>query len=567
MIDPCRSIPLDSYRKPFELPRPVLSITRQLPSCSAFHLQPVPAALAVLWLLVFVTCSYGWRFGDYYDYGWYVPPLAVLLFLGRWRELPEAPAAYPRGMTAAALLAAAGWAAARLLAHTDPAWRLPVWTLAAIATAAGCALVARAKGKAGVIALLPVLLFALSAVPLPSGAEKLLIGKMTDGVIEATALLLNLGGRPVTIWGDRMESLGEWVEVADGCSGIRSLQGFLMVGLFFGEWLRLPALHRVLLMLLSLAAVWLVNVARALSLAWLRFEHGEAAVSRWHDAAGGIAFVAGALAVWWFAGKLEPRRRQPARAPADPAPPNAGRPLSWRPIAVLLGLLAGIEAATWLWMNPPRRGAEAVLALELPGSRLTLDRKAFDEIRPALRCNDGWLGTVGEDHGKRQLRAGWFAWDARDAGSVLEAFKHKPEQCMGAIGWSLTRHHEARVHEWGGGRLTFDVTEFLDRSRAGGTLHVYKAVWVSSPLGVTARGGIEGLGSSTNLRQLRLATAWNRFRPEYARVVMGVVSGEATEADAWARFRDEVLAGLRLRGEDGDTIKSRRPPSPTHPQQ
>jgi exosortase len=528
-----------------------LSITRQLPNRTAFRVPPVPAGIAALWLVVFLTCSYGWRFGDYYDYGWYVPPLAVLLFLGRWRELPEAPAAFPRWIPVAFLAAAAGWAAARLLIHTDPAWRLPIWTLAGIATAATFALVARAKGWAGCIALLPVLLFALSAVPLPSGVEKLLIGKMTDGVIEATALLLNLSGRPVTIWGDRMESLGEWVEVADGCSGIRSLQGFLMVGLFFGEWLRLPVLHRVVLMLLSLGAVLVVNVARALSLAWLRFEHGEAAAARWHDAAGGIAFVAGALAVWWLAGKLEPTRRR--AAPAHPAPAHPGAPLSWRPVAVLLGLLASIEAATWAWMNPPRQGAEAVLALELPvpGSRLTLDSKLFDEIRPALRCNDGWLGTVGEDQGNRGLRAGWLAWDAQDAGSVLEAFKHKPEQCMGAIGWQLVRHHEARTHEWAGGKLTFDVTEFSDRTRPGGTLHVYKSVWISSPVAVTARGGIEGLGSSAKLRQLRLATAWNRFRPEHARVVMGVVSGEAAEADAWARFRDEVLAGLALRRNPG----------------
>lgn len=523
-----------------------MSTIRQPPSPPAFRVPPVPVALAALWLPVFLTCSYAWRFGDYYDYGWYVPPLAVLLFLGRWRELPEAPAIFPRWIPAACLAGAAGWAAARLLIHTDPAWRLPTWTLAGIATAATFALVARAKGKAGCFALLPVLLFALSAVPLPSGVEKLLIGKMTDGVIEATALLLNLSGRPVTIWGDRMESLGEWVEVADGCSGIRSLQGFLMVGLFFGEWLRLPVLHRVLLMLLSLGAVWLVNVARALTLAWLRFEHGEAAASRWHDAAGGIAFAAGALAVWWLAGKLEPARRQSAGAAAAAAPASAGRPLSWRPVAGLLGLVAILEAATWFWMNPPRRGAEAVLALDPPGSRLTLDRKAFDDIRPDLRCNDGWLGTVGEDQGQRQLRAGWFAWDARDAGSVLEAFKHKPEQCMGSIGWQLARHHPARTHEWDGGKLTFDVTEFSDRTRLEMTLYVYKAVWVSSPLAVTARGGIEGLGSSANLRQLRLATAWNRFRPQHARVVMGVVSGEAAEADAWVRFRDEVLKGLSL---------------------
>ena len=41
--------------------------------------------IMALWALVFMVSSQAWRYGDYYDYGWYVPPLALLIFLRRWR--------------------------------------------------------------------------------------------------------------------------------------------------------------------------------------------------------------------------------------------------------------------------------------------------------------------------------------------------------------------------------------------------------------------------------------------------------------------------------------------------
>jgi hypothetical protein len=55
----------------------------------------VAALLFSIWVVVFLVGSHAWRFGNYYDYGWYVPPLVLVIFFTRWRQLPAADA-WPR---------------------------------------------------------------------------------------------------------------------------------------------------------------------------------------------------------------------------------------------------------------------------------------------------------------------------------------------------------------------------------------------------------------------------------------------------------------------------------------
>lgn len=502
--------------------------------------------IMALWALVFMVSSQAWRYGDYYDYGWYVPPLALLIFLRRWRELPEQAAEAGRLPWIAAAFLLPVWAVARVLSVADPFWRLPQWTAAGLALVASHLLIVRCKGRGSSLALLPVAAFALTAVPLPKGIETSAVEFLSNGVIQVTAEIFNLLGRPIQIWGNRMESMGEWVEVADGCSGIRSLQGFLMVGLFFGEWFRLGRLERGLLLLLSLGCVWVANVVRALVLAWLHFESGAATLDRWHDPLSLLTFAVAATATWWLATRLEsthPARRTtvPRTVPTQPA---ISKRVAWGGLA----MLAGIELAAWVWMHPPRRADLPVLELRYPppGTEPRFDVAGYEKAQPNLRCTDGWMASVGEDRGDRRMRAGWFAWDSADSGSVLEVFQHKPETCMGAVGWTLMARGNPRTFRWEGGSLDFDVTGFkalgLDK-----ILYVYKAVWISKLPDSDLRGGIGHLGSTDSLRRLRLTMAWHRFRPDHARVLMGVVAGKDREIDAWEHFQNSLLTGLRLR--------------------
>ena len=505
--------------------------------------------LFAIWTIVFMMASYAWRHGDYYDYGWYVPPLAALMFRRRWRELPDANNPLSGKWWVALAVMAPLWAAARVLTLADPGWRLPQWIVAALALLASHVLIGRMKGGNPTRALLPVAAFALTAVPLPVILEQSIIHQLSGGVIQLTAGIMNFCGRPVQVWGDRMESLGEWVEVADGCSGIRSLQGFLMVALFFGEWFRLPRFERLLLLVVSLGCVWFANLLRALTLVWLRFEHGSAAFDRWHDSLGLLAFAAATGVVWCLSVRLEPAHALPP-ARTFPGFPSAVSPSRWAGVA----LLALIELGAWIWMHPRQDKQGPVLSLTYPLAGRTghFDIAGFDKIRPSLRCSSGWLAAVGEDLGARRIRAGWFAWDSTDSGSVLEAFQHTPEACMGAIGWTLVSRGNPRTFRWADGSLDFDVTVFSAPALIG-RLYVFKSVWISEPGSSSLRGGIAGMGSAKALRSLRLAMAWNRFRPDHARVLMGVISGEDDESAAWQRFRTEVLAGLQLKTNNTET--------------
>lgn len=501
----------------------------------------------VLWAGVFVGASHAWRTGEFYDYGWFVPPVVLAM---AWRCLKEDPLA-GRGSPGAVawvvlVLAALAWWVLRVLLHVDPSWRLPQWTMAAMAAGATHVVAGWWAGPRASWRLLPVTAFALSAVPLPTVAEQLLIERLTHVVVTTAALVCNLLGDPVRVVGDRMESMGRWVEVSDGCSGIRSMQGFLMVALFFGEWFRLGRFERVLLLPLSLGCVLLLNIARAVALAWLGFRHGEAAVDRWHGGSGLLAFGLAAALVWWLAQALDTRR--PPRA-IDRVMPSVEAPGRVRRLAAAgVAALVLAEGAAWAWMHPATpTAAERVLVLEYPppGRRAHFDPDAFHRVRPALGCGNGWIAAAETGAADPQVRIGWFEWGPQDATSVLEALKHSPDQCMGGVGWKLADHGEPRRVALPGGALGFDVTTFADHA-AGTTVQVFKSVWISGDVAAGLRDGIAGFGSALEVRKLRLAAAWNRFRPAHARVLVAVVAGAAGPEVAWRRLQDELLAGLRF---------------------
>ncbi len=269
----------------------------------------VLTALAVLWAQLYWACSYAWLAGDYYDYGWYVPPLAAWFFVRRWRDQGgTGPGIQARGAAVAALLLLPALVVVRVLGQVDPNWRLPILAEACLVAATTIWILARSKGWAALPAFVPVLLFALSAVPYPTVVEQGLVRTLTRWVVQVASEGFNLWGRPTQAIGDRLASLGVVVEVTEGCSGIRSLQSFLMAGLFFGELHRLAVPRRIVLMAGACLLALVVNAARAMTLAAIRFDHGEEAFANAHDWVGLAAFVASALSFLVLSGLLARRR-------------------------------------------------------------------------------------------------------------------------------------------------------------------------------------------------------------------------------------------------------------------
>lgn len=213
-------------------------------------------------------------------------------------------------------------------------------------------------------------------------------------------------------------------------------------------------------------------------------------------------------------------------------------------VLALLPVLAAELAAGW-WMASGAVADQTVLELKPPTEGWERRREDYAEVVPSLRCSSGWIADLvdADDRPGPATRVSFFRWDATDTVNTLEAFKHLPEQCMGAIGMHLEEIHPRRVLETPGGELHFDSTRF--RSGDGGrAVHIFKCVWVHGFEGADLRGGVLGGKTGHQLRGLRLAAARERFRPRHTRVIMGAVSGMPTEALAWRSFQRAIEGQL-----------------------
>ena len=136
-------------------------------------------------------------------------------------------------------------------------------------------------------------------------------------VAAETAMLL---GIPAQVEGNLIRVSTGLVGVNEACSGIRSLQTALMIGLLFGELKRLSILRRVALVAGAIAIALFANFVRAVFLVQVAATENISEVSRWHDIAGytiiALVFVGTMGLAYWLGGKQSQhvdRRRSPAK--------------------------------------------------------------------------------------------------------------------------------------------------------------------------------------------------------------------------------------------------------------
>ena len=274
------------------------------------------SALIILWLQLFWALVPAWRHGEYYEYGWFVPVLALGLAWRRWRMVgagEEAGLAAGPGRVgwwaAGCVVAVVLVAPLRLVAAADPGWRPPLVAHAAVVCGVTVVVVGRVWGWPVLRSLLWVIVFALSAVPWLGQVEHALVHRLTGWVVALAREAFLLAGRPVELLGDRLRLGSDVVEITGGCSGIRSLQSLVMVALFFGELLLLTAGRRLALVAVAGACAVAFNTARAVWLAHVHFSHGKEAAAASHDLIGNTCFLAGAAALFLAARWMAERRR------------------------------------------------------------------------------------------------------------------------------------------------------------------------------------------------------------------------------------------------------------------
>ena len=124
--------------------------------------------------------------------------------------------------------------------------------------------------------------FILVAVPWLTPTEAPLVQWLMRIVASVATETLTLFGIPAQLEGSLIRVNNGVVGVSEACSGVRSLQTSLMIGLLFGELKRLTIARRVWLVCAALAIALVATFGRAFFLVWIAAPQYLAAVHRWH---------------------------------------------------------------------------------------------------------------------------------------------------------------------------------------------------------------------------------------------------------------------------------------------
>lgn len=256
----------------------------------------IPVFLGLLWAQLFQALYPTWSHGQYYDYGWIVAPVTAWFFWRRWAEF-DAPPLIPPLRRSTIVLLFFGIVAlvtclvlARTMERFDPIWRIPLLFHGAVVFATTHITLWIVYGKKVSLAFLPLVIFAMTAVPWPAQVENRLIGEMTERLLAVSAPLSRLIGIPVELSGSALLAHGRVIEIDEGCSGIRSFQSLIMAGLFVGEFMFLRNWFRFALVVFAMIFGFLTNTLRAIVLTWIFFNDGEVAFNQAHDMVGFLAF-------------------------------------------------------------------------------------------------------------------------------------------------------------------------------------------------------------------------------------------------------------------------------------
>jgi len=419
-----------------------------------------------LWFILCRQLTGEWSVNEQYSYGWFVPFFALYLFWLRWQDRPEpkisgqwAKVSGNRRLLIAALLAVPALLLllpVRLFEIANPEWRLLAWVHATAVVTLTLLLIWRAGGRAWLRHFAFPVAFIFIAVPWPTPVETPIIQGLMRIVARVAAETAMLLGIPAQVEGNLIRVSNGLVGVNEACSGIRSLQTALMIGLLFGELKRLSILRRVALVAGAVAIALFANFFRAVFLVTVAATENISEVSRWHDIAGytiiALVFV-GTMGLAYLLGRSEIRHQRSE---------VSGRwsvvRSSYLAAALCWLLLVEIGTAAWYRVHERNLVSTAPWSVQWPEQSPNFRKLKMDsEIRGVLRFDDGeaaaWTLTspVSSENVAKPRASGpqvngsgentiscllyVFRWKP-GRNSALLANLHRPDVCLPASGWS-----------------------------------------------------------------------------------------------------------------------------------
>jgi exosortase len=451
--------------------------------------------IAYFWFRLINNLRLEWSTNPQYGYGWVVPLLCLGLLLrrvfpsgapmvrGPWSHSLSPQPSVVRGLVVFSHLALL-YLPTRLVEAATPEWRPIQWVLGIQAIGLTLCAVYLVAGVDWLKRVAFPVCFFFVAIPWPTIIEIPVIQTLARLNASIVVEILGVIGIPAIQHGNVLEVGTGTVGIDDACSGIRSLQSSIMISLFLGEFYRLRAVRRILLVPLAFILAIVFNVCRTSLLTFIAAKKGVDAISQYHDEAGVTILLACTATTWLVALLLRPRSvpHVPVVSGFGVSSPAVSSPWSmvcgrW---SVLTGLclitwLLATETGVYLWYQVRESHIRPgpAWSVVFPESSPTFkDLPITAKTRYLLRFDEGKQGQWQNDDGSL-CSAFYFSWaPGRVAGYLAK--RHTPDICMPAAGQTLRAAPELMILKTHGVELPMRSYVF---DTPGGPLYVYQCRW------------------------------------------------------------------------------------------
>lgn len=408
------------------------------------------AALIAVWGWLFFILTGEWEANEQYSHGWFIPLLAAWIFWQRWTTRPEAQPATGALRAASFMLLALlvlPSAAGILVAGVYPDWRIVLWALGGAALLASIALTTIVGGWSWVKHLSFAYVFALVAVPWPTGPERWLTQELSLLAAKIAAAILPMLGVAAMCHGTSIDVGAEVLGVDDACSGIRSFQSSIMAALFLGELYSLRWGYRAFLVVAGLVAAYVLNVVRMIILSIAVANNGSGALEKLHDPAGFAILLLTMGMLWllcWLLQQLPDSLQAVAAAKPQGGMGRIGRAPAFACFAVIgaMALMAGGSEGWYAWKTRTAVRAPAWTVASAKEGGANPDEPLGKRVEEMLRYDRGFQRTWRDAEG-RQWHLIFTEWDPKRM-SLHYAQPHLPEQCQRMIGREIVSKSELR---------------------------------------------------------------------------------------------------------------------------
>lgn len=495
-------------------------------------------ALILAWYSVIRIMWNDWLHDPQYSYGVIVPILVLGLMMRRWGDRPDPRVTNRFGSWMAAVIAVASVAVISLLipfSQANPEWR-PLGGMSAVAAIVlSLVLVFIIGGRSWLVHFAFPLGFFLIAVPWPRNFENWVMGRLMECNTSATLEILHWAGREAAARGNLILLPCGTLGIEEACSGVRSLQSGLMVALFLGEFFRLRAGRRLLLLVIAVAAALLGNIFRSSFLAMIASRNGLAAVGSWHDVAGIMVLVL-TFGIVVLSAVLLRKNGSAATRPARPVLPSwlISRPRALV-MSVVLAMLVLSLAGTEFWFSSHESGQEAVSwSLRSRSGSRGVEPVIIPEAVMRMLFNpegfsERWITVSG-----LQAQVFYFRWPAGRT-AVQAVSMHNPEVCLRSIGMSMVGALAPLTVARNGIRIPFRSWLFEQNGRP---VYVFQAIVED---GSTGEDAAEAIPDTMGGRLQRLRTARRNAGERMVEVAFWNLPDEASARTAMAAYLGEVL--------------------------